>query len=66
MAKLDTAFDKEWEAQNDARTIAESQVIVNDKKRYNAAIKAAQKMADEKAKEAKAMKGVARRKPKKK
>ena len=56
--------DKEWEAQNDARTIAETQVITKDKKRYNAAIKAAQKMAAEKTEEAKAMKGVAKRKKK--
>ena len=59
-----TESDKKWAAENDARTIAESLVITKDKKRYNAAIKAAKKMAEERTAEAAAMKGVAKRKQK--
>jgi len=61
-----TAQDRKWEAESDARTLMDSQVISSDKKRLTAAVKAAKRMAAEKDKEAKAMKGIAKRKPKKK
>ena len=57
--------DKKWEAEQDARTLMESQVISGDKRRLNAAIKAAKRMAKEKAAESKAMNGVAKKKTKK-
>jgi len=66
MARAITAEDKRWEAESDARTLMDSQVISGDKKRLAAAVKAAKRMAAEKDKEAKAMKGIAKRKPKKK
>ena len=61
-----TAQDRKWEAESDARTLMDSQVISSDKKRLTAAVKAAKRMAAEKEKEARAMKGVAKRKTKKK
>ena len=64
MAPAITASDKKWEAEQDARTLMESQVISNDKRRMNAAIKAAKRMAKEKAAESKAMNGVAKKKTK--
>jgi len=66
MAALRTAEDKRWMAESDARVLMDSQVILGNKQRLNAAVKAAKRMAEEKDKEAKAMKGVAKRKPKKK
>ena len=61
-----TAQDRKWEAESDARTLMDSQVISSDKKRLTAAVKAAKRMAAEKAEEAKAMKGVAKKKTKEK
>lgn len=46
MAKL-TAMDKKWQAESDARTMAEYQAIMEDSSRR----KAAQKMATELAKQ---------------
>jgi len=66
MARAITAEDKRWEAESDARTLMDSQVISSDKKRLAAAVKAAKRMAAEKEKEVKAMKGVAKRKTRKK
>ena len=60
-----TADDKKWEAEQDARTLMESQVISGDKRRLNAAVKAAKRMAKEKAAESKAMNGVAKKKTQK-
>lgn len=61
MARL-TASDKDWMAENDARTLAEAQVIRGDKNRLNKAVKKAKEMASDKEKEAKAMKRVAKTK----
>lgn len=55
-----TAEDKRWQAESDARSMAETKVIQQDKPRLNAAKKAASRMATEKQKEASAMKRVAR------
>jgi len=44
-----TAQDRKWEAESDARTLMDSQVISGDKRRLSAAIKAAKRMAKEKA-----------------
>jgi len=60
-----TADDKRWQAESDARTLMDSQVISSDKRRLSAAIKAAKRMAKEKAAESKAMDGVAKKKTKK-
>ena len=60
-----TADDKRWQAESDARTLMDSQVISSDKRRLSAAIKAAKRMAKEKAVESKAMDGVAKKKTRK-
>ena len=62
MAKSNTICcdsDAKWRAECDARTLAEAQQIMLDKKRVGAATKAANKMAKEKQKEAAAMSKVA-------
>lgn len=51
--------DKKWKAECDARTLADAKVIQQDKARMKEATKAAMRMADEKMKEATAMKNVA-------
>ena len=58
-----TAQDKKWRAESDARTLAESQVIMQDPSRLTAAAKQAQIMAAQQAKEAKAMAKVATKTP---
>ncbi len=37
--------EAEWKAQQDAKTLAETNIILNDSKRFNAARKAAKKLA---------------------
>jgi hypothetical protein len=51
--------DKEWQAECDARTLAEAEVIKSDSERMNRAQGAAAKMAKEEEKEKDAMKKVA-------
>ena len=58
-----SAQDKKWEAESDARTLAEAKVIAADKARLKAAAVAAKRMADDKMKEARAMKQVAKKAP---
>ncbi len=58
-----TAQEKKWKAESDARTLAESRVIMEDPKRLTAAAKQAEVMAKEKAQEAKAMAKVATKAP---
>lgn len=58
--------EKKWREESDARTLAEAQEIMADKKRLAAATKRAQTLAQEKQKEASAMKKVAGKKPTKK
>lgn len=55
------AQERKWQAEQDARTLAEAKVIAADRRRVNAACAAAKKMAGEKMKEAKAMQGVSKR-----
>ena len=52
------AQEAKWKAENDARTLAEADVITKDKNRMEAAQKAAEEMAAEQEKEAEAMKKV--------
>ena len=59
MAPQLSAQDKRWRAEEDARTLAETRVIVKDRERLTAAREAAQRMADEQAEKAKAMRTVA-------
>ena len=54
-----SADEKKWRADNDARTLAEAEVIQKDKARLKAAKAAAKSMADEKRREATAMTNVA-------
>ena len=49
----------EWEIRGDARTLAEANEIMADKERHAEAVKMAQRMADDDAKRANAMKKVA-------
>ena len=58
-----TEEDKKWQAQMDANTLAESNVIKEDPDRLAAAGIVAQEMAEEKLQEALAMKRVAARYP---
>ena len=54
-----TGEDKKWERENDARTLAEAEVIKNDKTRYSGAKKEAKVISKMKQEEAKAMKKIA-------
>ena len=54
-----TAEDKKWQAEQDARTLAEAEVIKGDEGRLMAAKGAAKEMADEKKEEAQAMSKIA-------
>lgn len=53
--------EKRWRSESDAQTLAEANVINGDGERRRRAAEAAQKMADEKAKDAAAMRNVAGR-----
>jgi hypothetical protein len=55
-----SAEDKRWEAESDARTMAEATAIRSDPKRFAAAASAAREMGEKKMVEAKAMMGLAR------
>lgn len=57
-----TASDKKWQAENDARTLAEAETIKQDPNRLKPAQDAAQKMVDQKRDEANAMAKVAGKK----
>ena len=59
MSKTDMeAEEKQWQAENDARTLAEADVINNDPERLEAAQKAAKKMLAEQKRQAEAMEHV--------
>ena len=59
MSKTDMeAEEKQWQAENDARTLAEADVINNDPERLEAAQKAAKKMLDEQKRQTEAMEHV--------
>lgn len=64
MVKI-SAMDKQWQAESDARTMAEYQAIMEDSKRRNAAIKAARQQASDLNKRASQMSKVAGVKSKK-
>lgn len=50
--------ERQWQAESDARTMAEYQEIINDKSRMNRAIKCASKQADDLSKRANALKSI--------
>lgn len=54
--------DQQWQAECDARTMAQYQEILNDKARMNRAIKEANKQAQDLSKRANAMQSVAKTK----
>ena len=56
-----SAEDKAWRGREDARTLAESKVILSDPSRLKAAAREAGKMAKDRESEAKAMKQIARK-----
>lgn len=58
-----TVSDDQWQAQNDAETLARAAEIKADKKRMAKASQAAKKLVDEAAARAKAMKQIAKVKP---
>lgn len=51
--------DKKWQAENDAHTLAEAEVIKGDENRLKAAQEAAVRLSNEKEAEAKGMKAIA-------
>ena len=55
--------EKRWMAEEDARTIAESEIIKNDRRRLIAAKRAALDLAKQEKEKADAMKAVAKTKP---
>lgn len=60
MANSEIANDEaQWQAESDARSLAEAEVIGKDGKRLKAAKKAAKKMAEDQLNNAEAMKDVA-------
>jgi len=56
-----SADDRRWQAESDARTLAEAEEINSDEARIKAAAEAAKAMAEEKQKEAHDMQTVAKR-----
>lgn len=56
MAKRLNAYEKKWQAEEDARVLARYQEIMNDSKRKSAAIKQAKSEAADLEKRAKTMK----------
>ena len=60
ISKISKAEQLKWQAEDDARTLATYQEILNDKARMNRAIKAAQKQADDLNKRANAMSNAAK------
>ena len=56
MAKKINSYEKQWQAEDDARTLARYQEIMNDSKRKNAAMKQAKPQAANLEKQANAMK----------
>ena len=56
MAKKIDSMEKQWQAEEDARTLARYQEIMNDNKRKSAAIKQAKQQASDLEKRANAMK----------
>lgn len=59
MAYEVSAEEKKWQAESDARTLAEAEVIKGDPDRLKAAQESAKGMAEEKSDEAAAMKKIA-------
>jgi hypothetical protein len=52
--------DQKWQAESDARTLAEAKIVNDDPSRLAAATAMAEKLALERAKEAKAMNDIAK------
>jgi hypothetical protein len=61
-AQVMPTMDKKWQAECDARTLAEAERIKADKQRASKAKKAAVSMANDAAKEAKALKKISGKK----
>jgi len=53
-----TEEDKKWQAENDAHTLAEAEVIKGDSKRLKAAQETAKKISEEAEERAKGMKAI--------
>lgn len=62
VAKRVVSMDKEYQAEWDAKTLADAKEIEKDPKRRKAAIAKAKKLAAEKLQAAQAMRAIARRK----
>ena len=60
MAQKLTKQDQQWQAENDATTMARYQEIISDKARMNRAIKEAEKQARDLSRRASAMQNAAR------
>ena len=57
---MTTKEEKKWEAESDARTIAEAEAIKGDPERIKAAQKAAKEMSEEKQREADALRSLSK------
>lgn len=55
----DEQREKHWQAQEDARTLSNAELIKNDPERLKVAVEMAKKMADKEVEEARAMSNVA-------
>jgi hypothetical protein len=64
MSKAKVAQVSEWQAEDDARILANAKTIRSDPKRYKAAVGKAQEIATQRMQEARAMKSVANTKVK--
>ena len=57
---MTTKEEKKWQAESDARTIAEAEAIKGDPERIKAAQKAAKEMSEEKQREADALRSLSK------
>jgi len=57
---MTTKEEKKWEAESDARTIAEAEAIKGDPERIKAAQKAAKEMSEERQREADALRSLSK------
>lgn len=62
MDKISSKQEQQWQAESDARTMAQYQEILSDKARMNRAIREANKQAQDLSKRANAMQTVAKTK----
>lgn len=60
MMPIEEKTDADWEAENDARTLMEANIIMKDEERMKKAQEAAERLAKEKKEEAESMSAVSK------